>query len=270
MATVCDGDEISSALSSDAEGIGLLRCDTLFTEASSKVLEELLFDTYKKALDSFKGKAVVAVTYSWGRDRLAQYSRDRCVPWMGARGIRFCLAERELFKCQLRSILRSARSDALSVALPAVVSPEEIRRARAVMIETANELKNEGVFFGDKLRLGVIIDTPASAICGELLAPEVDFFIADSDLLSVFTLAADNRDPAVSDIIKKNPEPVLRLIENATRAIHSSGKGKRIGVSGDLAADTSFTERLISIGVDFLSVPPPEILRIRERVRECP
>jgi len=146
----------------------------------------------------------------------------------------------------------------------------EIRKAKGMTLETANELKNEGASFGDKLRLGVIIDTPAAAICGDLLAAEVDFFIVDSDLLSAFTLAADRRDPAVSDVIKKNPEPVLRLIEDAARAIHSSGKGKRIGVSGDLAADTSFTERLISIGVDFLSVPPPDVLRIRERVRECP
>jgi len=270
MATICDEGEIASALSSDAEGIGLFRCDSLFAEASSKELEELLLGTYKKALDPFKGKTVVASTYSWGRDQLTQYFQDRYVPWMGARGIRFCLTERDVFKRQLRSLLRAAGSETLSVALPAVVSPEEIRRARAVMIETANELKNEGASFGDKLRLGVIIDTPAAAICGDLLAAEVDFFIVDSDLLSAFTLAADRRDPAVSDVIKKNPEPVLRLIEDAARAIHSSGKGKRIGVSGDLAADTSFTERLISIGVDFLSVPPPDVLRIRERVRECP
>lgn len=270
LATVGSESEIAAALSSDAEGIGLLSCDALFSENASENAEELLLFLYKKALDAFKGKPVVAVTYSWGREQIMAYPSKCGVPWMGARGIRFCLAERDLFKRQLRALLRAAGSSGLSVALPSVVSPEEIRRARAVMIETANELKNEGLPYSDKLRLGIIIDTPAAAICGELLAPEVDFFIADTDLLSVFTLAADKRDPAVSSIIKKNPEPVLRLIEQSARAIHSSGKGKRIGISGDLAADPSVTERFISLGADFLSVPPPEVLRIRERVRECP
>lgn len=269
LATVSAEDEIAAALSSDAEGIGLLKCDAIFAENAFGESEELLLDVYKKASAAFKGKRVTAITYSWGQDQLDSHSK-RGVPWMGARGIRFCLAERELFKRQLRALLRGALSETFSVALPSVVSPEEVRRARAVMIETANELKNEGIPFGDKLRLGILIDTPAAAICSDLLAPEADFFIADTDLLSVFTLAADKRDPAVSGILKKNPEAVLRLIDIAAKAIHSSGKGKRMGISGDLASDPSLTDRLISLGADFLSVHPPEILRIRERVRECP
>ena len=269
FASIRDQSEIATALSSDAEGIGLLKTDLLFAENTFGELEELLTAAYKKASASFKDCPVVAVTYSWGEEQLSN-AFGRSASIMGAKGIRFCLAERELFKRQLRAIFRAAAGENLSVALPNVVSPEEVRRTRAVMIETASELKNDGVQFSDKLKIGIMIDTPAAAVCSELLAHEVDFFIADTDLLSTFTLAADRRDPSVSDIIKKNSEPVLRLIEQSARAIHSSGKGKQIGISGDLAAEPSFVERLISLGADFLSVPPPDVLRIREKVRECP
>ena len=120
------------------------------------------------------------------------------------------------------------------------------------------------------MRLGAMIDTPASAVIADTLAPEVDFFIADSDSLLRLTLAADPQDGAVSDILRKHPTAAVRLIGYATRALHESGKGKQMGAFGDLAAEKSLTERFIDLGVDFLSIPPPYVLEMREKIRSCP
>ena len=102
------------------------------------------------------------------------------------------------------------------------------------------------------------------------MAAECDFFVIDTDSLAPFALGADGEDPVLAELIRKNPEPVLELIGKAVRAMRASGKGKSVGVAGYLAADTSLTERLLSLGVDFLSVHSPGILELRERIRNCP
>ena len=242
------------ALSSDAEGIGIFKTESVFDET-----EENQYDAYKKLIAVFGGKPIYVRAFAGG------LGSD-----MGLRGVRYCLSKREAFKAQLRALLRASASGPISLAVPMVVSAEEIRRVRAVMIECVSELRSAGIEFGEKVRLGVMIDTPASAIIGDALAPEADFFIADTDSLSRLALAADRRDGTVSDILRKNPDPVLRLVGDASRAIHSSGKGKQMGVLGDLAADLSLTERFLALGVDFLSVSPPYVLELRERIRECP
>ena len=185
-------------------------------------------------------------------------------------GIRFLLERREILKRELRALLRAASHGEMTLAVLGASSPEEIRRVRAVMVETALDLKNERIPFGERLRLGAMIDTPASALCGELIAPEVEMFIADTDSLSSFSIAVSRSSPAFAEAMRRNPEPVLRLIEMATRSLHSSGKGKLMGGTGEMAFDRSLTERLVEAGVDFLTVPPPYVLEMREKIRECP
>ena len=245
FATVDEGD-VAAALSSDAEGVGLLKTDFLFAKESLSEIEEANYEEIKKAFEIFGEKPITVRTYAGGRGAE-----------MGQRGIRYCLARREIFKSQMRAILRASKLGELSVALPMAVSPDEIRRARAVVMECSSELRSEGKDHGEIARLGIMIDTPAAAISSDIMAAESDFFIADTDALSTFTLVASRSDRSVSEIIRKNTDPVLRLIAYSSKMLHSSGKGKLMGVSGDVAADTSLTERLISLGIDFLSVSPP-------------
>ena len=254
FATVDEG-EGAAALSADAEGIGIFKTEHLFGEES----EESQFEEYKKALEIFKGKPVIVRAYSGGRGSE-----------MGQRGIRFCLAEREAFKEQIRAVLRAAALGELYLALPMAVSPEEIRRARTVMAESASELKGRGTEFGEPRGVGAVIDTPAAALNAERLAAESDFFVADTDRLLTFTLGADRGDACLSELIKRNPDPVIKLIGYSSKMLHASGKGKLMGVAGDLAADLSLTEGFVSLGADFLSVPPPYVLEVREKIRECP
>jgi phosphotransferase system enzyme I (PtsI) len=246
LATVSEESGISSAISADAEGIYLPLADG----------KDHSCELYEKAIESFAGKNVIVGLCS-PRDERGNF------------GVRYFLENRDVLKFELREILRGADRGELALAVSGAVYPEEIRRVRAVLVETASELKNEGVSYGERLRLGAIIDTPAAALCGELIASEVDLFVVDSDALSSLALDADRKFPTSADVVKRNPEPTLRLIEMAAKAIHSSGKGKLVGVSGDMAFDRSLTERLAGIGVDFMSVPPPYILEMRERIREC-
>lgn len=240
-------EDAEQSLSSDAEGIGIFRTESLFGES-----EEDQYEAYKRLATVFSGKPIYVRAFAGGT------GGD-----MGLRGVRYCLSKREAFRAQLRALLRASESSSVSVALPMVVSADEVRRVRAMMTECS-------VGLDDRVRLGIMIDTPASAVMGDTLAGEVDFFIADTDSLSRFILAADRRDGAVSDIIRKNPDPVLRLVGEASKAIHSSGKGKQMGAVGDLAADLSLTERFLALGVDFLSVSPPYVLELREKIRDCP
>ena len=187
---------------------------------------------------------------------------------MGQTGVRYCLAKRSFFKNQLKAILRTAARHELSAVIPGAVSAEELRRVKAVMLEAANELRAGGVPFGDMLKLGAMIDTPAAAIMCDSIAEEADFCIVDCDRLLSLCLSADRRDPAVSEILGRNREPVLRLLDHVSSVFHSSGRGKKTGVCGDMASDPGLTEKLISSGADFLSVSPPHVLEIREKIRE--
>lgn len=258
FATVDKGDA-AAALSSDAEGIGVLKTDFLFDGESLEEIEKANLSEIKKATEIFKGKPVIIRAYAGGRGGE-----------LGQRGIRFLLARRDIFKAQIRAVLRAASLSEISLAIPLAVSPDEVRRARSVIMEATSELRSEGIPFGEIARVGIMIDTPAAAINSDSLAAECDFFIADTDSLPTLTLAASRLDASVSEIIRRNADPILRLVGFASKTLHASGKGKLMGVAGDLASDLSLTERFIDLGVDLLSVSPPYILELRERVRQCP
>ena len=258
MATVSEG-EVAAALAADSEGIGVYKTESLFEKGDQEDMESRHFEAYKKALGIFKERPLTVRIYAGGEGSE-----------MGQRGIRYCLARRDLFKAQVRAILRASAWGNISVAIPMAVSAEELRRARAVINECASELRSEGAAMGENIKIGAMIDTPAGAINASALAEESDFFIADTDSLITFTLAADRGDGAVSELIKRNPHPVLKLIGHAASELRASGKGKLMGASGDLAIDPSLTESFLSLGVGFLSVSPPYVLEVRERIRNCP
>lgn len=262
-------DEVAPAISNGAEGIGLLRSEFLYLSRESYPVEEELFATYRDIAIRMQGKRVIVRTLDVGADKQIPYLEipNEENPALGYRAIRVCLDRKELFKTQLRAILRASAYGRIAIMLPMVVSVDEVRRAKEILDECKQELLTQGVMFDTKIEVGIMIETPASAIMSEELAREVSFFSVGTNDLTQYTLAADRQNPNVTEICEKNSEPVMRLIKMATDAIHKVGGW--IGVCGEMAADLDLTERFASIGVDELSVSVPYLLGVRGKVSEC-
>ncbi len=262
-------DEVAPAISNGAEGIGLLRSEFLYLSRESYPVEEELFATYRDITIRMQGKRVIVRTLDVGADKQIPYLEipNEENPALGYRAIRVCLDRKELFKTQLRAILRASAYGRIAIMLPMVVSVDEVRRAKEILDECKQELLTQGLMFDTKIEVGIMIETPASAIMSEELAREVSFFSVGTNDLTQYTLAADRQNPNVTEICEKNSEPVMRLIKMATDAIHKVGGW--IGVCGEMAADLDLTERFASIGVDELSVSVPYLLGVRGKVSEC-
>ncbi len=261
--------EVASAISNGAEGIGLLRSEFLYLAKKDYPSEEELFSVYRDVAIKMQGKRVIVRTLDIGADKQIPYFDipKEENPSLGYRAIRICLDRRELFKTQLRAILRASKFGRLSIMLPMIVSVEEVKESKALLEECKAELLTQGEGFDTKIELGVMIETPAAAIMSEVIAKEVDFFSVGTNDLTQYTLAADRQNPRVTHICDNNIEPVMRLIKTATDAIHRQGGW--IGVCGEMAADLSLTQQLATIGVDELSVSVPYLLGVRGKVSEC-
>ena len=268
-ANVGGENEVASAISNGAEGIGLLRSEFLYLSRQNYPTEQELFSAYRDIAIKMQGKRVIIRTLDIGADKQIPYFNipKEENPALGYRAIRICLDRHELFKTQLRAILRASAFGHIALMLPMVVSPTEIKESKALLEECKGELLTQGEQFDAKIELGIMIETPAAAIMSQELAKEVDFFSVGTNDLTQYTLAADRQNPLVTHICEDNAEPVLRLIEMSAEAIHAQGGW--IGVCGEMAADLSLTQRLATIGVDELSVSVPYLLGVRGKVSEC-
>lgn len=268
-ANIGDGSEVESALAGGAEGIGLLRSEFLYLGLGELPSEETLFHAYADVVLRMGDKRTVIRTLDAGADKQLPYLGlpQEENPALGMRAIRICLARREMFKTQLRAILRASALGHLAVMLPMIVSPAEVRACRELLDECMRELTAEGKVFDQNLEFGIMIETPAAALQARELAEQVDFFSVGTNDLLQYTLAADRQNPLLAQLCEENREPVLRLIGEAADAIHE--KGGWIGVCGEMAADLRLTQRLLALGVDELSVAPPYLLSLRRRVTEC-
>ncbi len=268
-ANVGSPEEAETAYRNDAEGIGLMRSEFLYLASSDYPSEEAQFEAYRRAVGNMHGRPVVIRTLDIGADKQADYfamPREEN-PALGMRAVRLCLARPEVFKTQLRAICRASAFGKVMIMLPMVVSAEEVRQVRQLFVEVRNELRYECREFAEDIPLGVMIETPASAIMSDELAREADFFSVGTNDLIQYTLAADRQNPALAQLCRDNLEPVMRLIDTATRAAHRCGKW--IGVCGELASDDGLVSRFVSMGVDELSVAPSRILPMREKILEC-
>ena len=262
-------DEVFSALSNGAEGIGLLRSEFLYLSGSSYPSEEELFSVYRDIAIKMQGKRVIVRTLDIGADKQIPYFNlpKEENPALGYRAIRICLDRRDLFKTQLRAILRASSFGSVAIMLPMIVSSGEVREAKGVIEECKRELSIQGELYDSKIEVGIMIETPSSAIMADEIAPYVDFFSVGTNDLTQYTLAADRQNPLVGEICEKNIEPILRLIKMASNAIHQ--KGGWIGVCGEMAADLSLTQRFVDMEIDELSVSVPYLLGVRGKVSEC-
>ena len=268
-ANIGDGTEIDAALSNGAEGIGLLRSEFLYLGAKDYPHEEDLYRAYADIAVRMQGKRAVIRTLDIGADKRIPYFGlpEEENPALGFRAIRICLAREDLFKTQLRAILRASALGRLALMLPMVVSVNEVRHTRRLLEECMQELQAKKQDFDEEIEFGIMIETPAAALMSPELAQEVDFFSVGTNDLLQYTLAADRQNPALARLCEDNTEPVLRLIEMAANAIHETGGW--IGICGELAADLHLTQRFADLRVDELSVSVPYLLGVRGKVTEC-
>ena len=272
--------DVAGALQNGAEGIGLFRSEFLFLTADHCPTEEEQFQTYRLAAEMMAGKTVIIRTIDIGADKRAAYMEkkpepgmedsslyleEETNPAMGLRGIRLSLEKRELFKTQLRAILRAGAFGEISVLYPMIASVEEFRKAKALLAEVEEELKALGIPFG-KVRQGVMIETPAAAILSDLLAEEAEFFSIGTNDLSQYTMAVDRENPRTEEYFDPHHPALLRLIRYTVK---NAGKaGIPVGICGDLGGDETLTEFFVKEGVDELSVPQSRILPLREKIKD--
>lgn len=260
--------DIAEALFCDAEGIGLFRSEFLYLNRDDFPSEDEQFASYKKVLESMGEKRVIIRTLDIGADKQASYfeiPREEN-PALGFRAIRICLARPELFKTQLRALYRASAFGNLGIMFPMITSVHEVERALDICAEVKYELDTKGIAYSKSVEIGIMIETPASAIISDSLAPLVDFFSVGTNDLTQYTLACDRQNGLLDDFCDTHHEAVLRLIELSAKNAHKSGAW--IGICGELASDISLTERFLKMGIDELSVSPSYILKVRDAIRK--
>ncbi|MBO5373944.1 MAG: phosphoenolpyruvate--protein phosphotransferase [Clostridia bacterium] len=259
---------VGEAIFNDAEGIGLFRSEFLYLEGNDYPSERAQFLAYKKVLESMNGKRVIIRTLDIGADKQAPYF---CLPKeenpaLGLRAIRICLTRPEVFKTQLRALYRASAFGRLGIMFPMIVSVDEVLKIKDLCAEVMTELESEGIEFSREVELGIMIETPASAIISDLLAPCVDFFSVGTNDLTQYTLACDRQSTTLDEFCDTHHEAILRLIALSAENAHKHGAW--IGICGELASDLSLTETFLRMGIDELSVSPAYILSVRDAVRK--
>jgi len=262
----CVGD-VRDVLENDAGGIGLFRSEFLYLGRDSFPGEEEQLLAYRQVLEAMGEKKVVIRTLDIGADKQADYfslGREEN-PALGYRAIRICLKQPELFKTQLRALLRAAVYGNLSVMYPMITSVEEVKKIAEMVDQVKEELAREGAVFGEPEQ-GIMIETPAAVMISDRLAQMVDFFSIGTNDLTQYTLAVDRRNDKVADFYNPRHEAVLRMIRMAADNAHRYGKW--VGICGELGADLELTEAFVEMGIDELSAAPSMVLPIRKRIRE--
>src|SRR5918992_1507441 len=266
-ANIGSAEEAESAVEWGAEGVGLFRTEFLFMERPELPSEEEQYGAYRKVAEAFGESPVIIRTLDVGGDKdlpgVDQPEEEN--PFLGWRGIRMCLDVPELFKPQLRAILRAASHGNLRIMFPMIVDTVELRAAKEVIQECRGELENEGTRFGE-VDIGVMVETPAAAIRAADLAPEVSFFSIGTNDLIQYTLAADRGNERLRRLQSADHAAVLDLIGRTCKAAREAGIW--VGVCGETAGEADMIPKLIELGVTELSMSAPSIPRAKKIVSE--
>ena len=249
------------AMKMGADGIGLLRTEFLFLERTTAPTEEEQFTEYRSIAETMDGRPVIVRTLDVGGDKPLPYIdlKPELNPFLGERGIRLCLNRPELFREQLRAILRASKHGKLRIMFPMVSDINELRKARAMVEEIQKELGIEPV------QLGIMIEVPSAALMADVFAPEVDFFSIGTNDLTQYTIAIDRGHPALASMHDGLHPAVLRLIAKTIEAAHKFGK--RADICGELGSDPVAIPILIGLGMDELSVSIPAVPTVKAQVR---
>ncbi len=262
-ANIAGKQDIAAVLENDAEGIGLFRTEFLYLNRNDYPTEEEQFLLYKYIVEAMQGKPVVIRTLDVGADKTADYMglAQEENPALGYRAIRICLKRRNIFKTQLRAILRAAVYGRVRILLPMIISEDEVLSAKEILEEAKRELRSERERCGE-VELGAMIETPAAVMISKELAREVDFFSIGTNDLTQYTLAIDRQNAQLDAFYDPYHPAVLRMIEMVIRNAHE--EGIEVGICGELGADVQMTKALVDMEIDEISVAPVKILQLRD------
>ena len=259
--------DIGYVMENDAGGIGLFRSEFLYLGRNDFPTEEEQFQAYKQAVQMMAGKKVIIRTLDIGADKQVDYFNlgNEDNPAMGYRAIRICLKQQDIFKTQLRALLRAAVYGNLSIMYPMITSTEEVKRIYEIVAEVEEELKAQEIQYKIPEQ-GIMIETPAAVMISDRLAEMVDFFSIGTNDLTQYTLAIDRQNEKLDDFYNPHHEAILRMIQMVVDNAHKCGKWA--GICGELGADATLTEQFVRMGLDELSVAPSMVLKLRKIVRE--
>ena len=256
--------DVEKVIESTAEGIGLFRTEFLYMDNEKMPTEEEQFLSYKEVAEKMQGKPVIIRTLDVGGDKEIKYLNlpKEENPFLGFRAIRICLANIEMFKIQLRAILKASAYGNISIMIPMISSIEELRKTKQIVEECKKELQEKNIKFKKDIKLGIMIEIPSTAIMAEQFAKECDFFSIGTNDLIQYTVAVERGNEKISNLYSKYNPAVIRLIKMAIDGAHK--EGIFCGMCGEVAGDSKFIPILIGMGLDEFSMNSNKILQARK------
>ncbi|MGA2090927.1 MAG: phosphoenolpyruvate--protein phosphotransferase [Endomicrobiales bacterium] len=269
VANIENSDEVKSVLKHGAEGIGLYRTEFLYFNRTTLPTEEEHYDTYRKVAQKMLPYSIIIRTMDIGGDKLAHLGLEGFAeeknPFMGLRAIRFCLKYPEIFKPQLRGILRASADGKIKIMYPMISGVSELKAANKILDEVKQDLRREGKPFDEKIEVGSMIEVPSAAVTADLIARECDFLSIGTNDLIQYTLAVDRVNENVAQLYEPLHLSILRLLKTIIDAGHNAGKW--VGMCGEMAGDPSFVKVLLGMGLDEFSVASVQIPKIKKITR---
>ncbi|WP_436861349.1 phosphoenolpyruvate--protein phosphotransferase [Staphylococcus caeli] len=260
--------DLKGVIENGAEGIGLYRTEFLYMGRDEMPTEDEQFEAYKKVLETMEDKRVVVRTLDIGGDKELPYLNlpEEMNPFLGYRAIRLCLDQPDIFRPQLRALLRASAYGKLNIMFPMVATIKEFRDAKALLLEEKENLKNDGVEVSDDIELGIMVEIPSTAALADVFAKEVDFFSIGTNDLIQYTMAADRMSERVSYLYQPYNPSILRLVKQVIEASHKEGKWT--GMCGEMAGDEIAIPLLLGLGLDEFSMSATSVLKARRQIKD--
>ena len=260
--------DLEGVKNNGAEGIGLYRTEFLYMGRDNMPSEEEQFEAYSKVLKEMDGKRVVVRTLDIGGDKELSYLNlpKEMNPFLGYRAIRLCLDQTDIFRTQLRALLRASEFGKLNIMFPMIATIKEFRDAKAILLEEKEKLVSEGVNVADDIEIGIMVEIPSTAALADIFAKEVDFFSIGTNDLIQYTMAADRMSERVSYLYQPYNPSILRLVKQVIEASHKEGKWT--GMCGEMAGDNTAIPLLLGLGLDEFSMSATSILKARKQIKQ--
>ncbi|MFC4619948.1 phosphoenolpyruvate--protein phosphotransferase [Camelliibacillus cellulosilyticus] len=266
-ANIGNPDDLDGVLGNGAEAIGLYRTEFLYMGRDQLPTEDEQFEAYKQVVEAMDGKPVVIRTLDIGGDKKLPYLElpEELNPFLGFRAIRLCLERQDIFRTQLRALLRASAYGNLKIMFPMIATLDEFRQAKAIVGEEKEKLLSSGVQVADALEIGIMVEIPSTAMIADRFAKEVDFFSIGTNDLIQYTFAADRMNERVSYLYQPYHPAILRLVRNVIAAAHKEGKW--VGMCGEMAGDETAIPILLGLGLDEFSMSATSILPARSQLK---
>lgn len=257
-------EDLKIAIENGCDGVGLFRTEFIYMENDNFPSEEEQYEIYKKAAEMLEGKPIIIRTLDIGGDKGLNYfefpKEDN--PFLGYRAIRLCLDKEDIFRTQLRALLRASAFGNIKIMLPYIISVEELLKTREILEDLKNDLREKNIDFNENIDLGIMVETPASVIMADKLIKYADFFSIGTNDLTQYVLAVDRGNDMISDLYNPYNPAVLRAIKHIIEESHKAGKWT--GMCGQFAGDTQATKLLLGLGLDEYSAPSNKIAEIKD------